>query len=158
MAMGFGFLAGIIAVIFVPVELAKMSEARSWSSREARITHSSISERRDTRKLRYWEPVLGGVYADNGEKFWISKVRFGDFRFGGGKAKAKEDAAKYPVGARVTIYYSPSEPKSTILEPFAPWDTMIIMFAVGASFVALPFLLYALRRHLGMPDATSVPD
>jgi hypothetical protein len=63
-----------------------------------------------------------------------------------------EDVAKYPKGANVKIYYSPNDPLDTVLEPFAPWDTMIITLAGGVGLVLLPVMLYLFRKQLGHKD------
>lgn len=153
-AILFGFLAGILAIIFVPVELYKMHQARTWPWRQGTITHSSATLGRHggIRHAPYWRVEVGGVFDDNGEKFWISRIRYGGFRWGAGKAAAMADVAKYPVGAKLKVYYSPAQPKETLLEPFAPWDTMIVLLALGVAFVSLPLLLYLFRKQLGHTD------
>jgi Protein of unknown function (DUF3592) len=148
-----GFLAGLLAIIFVPVEMYKMHQARGWASRDGTITHSSPTlGRRGFRNAPSWRADVGGTYDDNGEKFWVSRVRYGGFRWGAGKAAVMEDIVKYPVGTKVRVYHSPSRPKDTILEPFAPWDTMIITLAVGVGLVLLPLVLYLFRKQLGHKD------
>jgi hypothetical protein len=149
-----GFLVGLLFIIFVPVEMYKMHQARGWPWREGKITHSSASLGRHAgiQHARYWKVDIGGAFDDNGERFWISRVRYGGFRWGAGKAAAMADVAKYPVGAKLKVYYSPTRPKETILEPFAPWDTMQMLLAVGAVFFLLPFILYLFREQLGHKD------
>ena len=148
-----GFLVGLLAIVFVPVEMYKMHQARGWPSRDGTITHSSATlGRGGFRNAPSWRADIGGKYDDNGEKFWISRVRYGGVKWGAGKAAAMEDVAKYPVGPRVKVYYSPTRSKDTILEPFAPWDTMIITLAVGVGLVLLPVVLYLLRKQLGHND------
>jgi hypothetical protein len=46
----------------------------------------------------------------------------------------------------VAVYYSPSNPRDTVLEPLAPWDTMLILIGLAVVFVSIPPLLYAFRR------------
>jgi hypothetical protein len=136
-----GFLLGLLSIIFVPVEMFKMHQARGWPSRDGTITHSSATlGRGGFRKAPSWRPDIGGTYHDNGEKFWISRVRYGGFRWSERKAAA---------GAKVEVYYSPARPKDTIWEPFAPWDTMIITLAGGVGLVLLPVMLYLFRKQLG---------
>jgi hypothetical protein len=145
-----GFLAGMLAIIFVPVEMYKMHQARGWPSRDGTITHSSATlARSGFRRAPSWRPDIGGVYHDNGEKFWVSRVRYGGFKWGAGKATVMEDVTKYPVGTKVKVYYSRTRPKDTILEPFAAWDTMIITLVVGVGLVLLPVMLYLFRKQLG---------
>ena len=149
----FGFLAGVLAIIFVPVEMSKMKAVREWPSREGTVTVSSITlHGGGYRRADYWKADIGGTYHDNGGKFWVSRVRYGDFRWGRGKRSATEDAAKYPKGAKVKVYYSPDDPLDTVLEPFAPWNTMIVTLAVGVGLLLLPVMLYLFRKQLGHKD------
>lgn len=98
----FGFLAGVLAIVFVPVEMSKMKAVREWPSREGTVAISSITlHSGGYRRADYWKADIGGTYHDNGGKFWVSRVRYGDFRWGRGKQAAMEDVAKYPKGANV---------------------------------------------------------
>lgn len=144
-----GFIMGLVLVVFVPVELCKMAEARAWPSRKGLITVSHARRVSSVRRPAYWQAEIGGRFLDNGEKFWVSRVRYGDFRFGEGKASAMETVAKYSVGSEVDVYYSPTHPRQTILEPLAPWHTMGVAFGVGIGFVLLPVVLFVFRKQLG---------
>jgi hypothetical protein len=47
----------------------------------------------------------------------------------------------------IRVYYSPTNPRQTILEPFAPRDKMFIALGVGIGLVLLPVGLYACRKR-----------
>ena len=146
----FGFLLGIITLIAVPLELRQMAVAREWPSREATITRSYTQERSGGRgKPNYWVPVIQGKYRDNGEEFFIDRVRYGDFRWGGGKRDADEDAATYSTGKEVLVYHDPNNPNFTILEPFFPYDTMLALLGIGIVGLLTPVALYVGGRIFG---------
>jgi hypothetical protein len=143
-----GMLFGLFTIVAVPVEMAKMAAAEKWPSRRGLITKSFADRRSSTRRAPWWRAEICGTYQDSGEKFCVRRVRYGDFRFGSGEAQAREAAAKYPVGSEVDIYYSPSNPKETILEAHTSWNTMVGLLGLGIGFLLLPVLLWLFRRQL----------
>jgi len=142
-----GFFVGLIAIVFVPVEMSKMSEAQTWPSRTGIITHSSASEVFSKRRGNHWAYVIRGTFSDTGEVFVITKVRYGDFYLGKGKSRSLDVVARYPRGSVVQIFYSPSHPDRMILEPFATWNEMFIVLGIGIGLVLLPFMLYLFRKR-----------
>lgn len=145
----FGFFAGLIAVVFVPVEMSKMAEAQTWPSRPGIITQSSASEVFSKRSGSHWTYVIRGTFTDTGEPFVITKVRYGDFSLGKGKSRSLEIVARYSRGSAVQVFYSPAHPHSMILEPFASWDEMFLILGIGVGLVLLPVVLYAFRKRSG---------
>ena len=141
-----GFLVGLLLVVFVPVELYKMAQASEWPSRKGVVTISYARRVNPVSKPAYWRAEIIGTFVDNGERFAITRARYGDFRFGSGEASASDIVAKYPVGIEVNVYYSPTNPRETILEPFAPGSKMFVALGVGIGFVLLPVGLYVCRK------------
>lgn len=146
-AILFGFFVGLIAIVFVPVEMSKMSEAQTWPFRTGIITHSSASEVFSRRRGNHWTYVIRGTFLDTGEIFVITKVRYGDFYLGKGKSQSLDVVARYPRGSEVQVFYSPSHPGKMILEPFASWSEMFIVLGGGIGLVLLPFMLYLFRKR-----------
>lgn len=149
------FLLGAFLLVTVPWELHAMTEVRTWPSREGIITNVYVTQvtgasRRNPASVK---PEIKGLYQDTGEVFWIDRVRYGDFGWGDGRKQAEAAVAKYPVGTKVQVYYSPTDPADNVLEPFAPWDTMLTLLGIGAVGVLNLFALYlfgVLRRRVGM--------
>ena len=146
-AIVLGFFFGVLSVVFVPVELHKMAEAREWPSRRGVLTLSYARRVSSAGRAPYWRPEIGGTFLDTGEKFWITRVRYGDFRFGGGKAGAEEAVAKYPAGREVDVYFAPTSPGEKILEPLAPRTTMHVTLGLGIGFLIVPVGLFLLRKR-----------
>jgi uncharacterized protein DUF3592 len=144
-----GILFGLFAIVTVPIEMSKKAEAENWPSRKAVITKSYADYRRGSGKSGgYYRTEICGRYADTEQPFCVTRIRFGGFRFGAGKASALETVAKYPAGAEVDIYYSPDNPKETVLEARSPWTEMYVMLGLGTGFLLLPVLLWAFRKRI----------
>jgi hypothetical protein len=145
-----GFLVGLLLVVAVPFELWRLSDARDWPSRPGVITHASIQRHRGTHKNPgYWSAEINGRYRDADQRFWISRVRYGDIRIWRRKKDCQEAVARYPIGTEVDVFFDPENPRETILEPLAPARDLEIALVLGAGFVLTPFLLYTFRRQLG---------
>jgi len=143
-----GIIFGLFTIVVVPIEMSKMAAAEKWPSRKGLITKSFADRRSSPQKAPWWRVEICGTYMDNGEKFCVQRVRYGDIRFGSGEAKAREAAAKYPVGREVDIYYSPSNPKETVLEARTSWNKMITLLGLGIGFLLLTVLLWLFRKQL----------
>lgn len=144
-----GFFVGLIAVVFVPVEMSKMAEAQTWPYRSGVITHSSASEVFRRRGGSSWSYIIRGTFSDTGEPFVITKVRYGGFWFGKGKSQCQEVVARYPRGSIVQVFYSPTHPNTMILEPFASRGDMYLVLGAGIGLVLFPFVLHLFRKRPG---------
>lgn len=147
LALLFGFFAGLIIVVFAPVEMSKMAEAQTWPSRPGVITQSSASEAFSRRQGNHWTYVIRGTFTDTGEPFVITRVRYGEFSPGRSKPKSLQVVARYPSGSTVRVFYSPEQPHRMILEPFAPWDEIYLVMWIGIGLVLLPIVLYAFGKR-----------
>jgi hypothetical protein len=143
-----GFVGGVFVLVVMPFELVPMHAARSWPSRPGVIVESRPTfTTGGFRQAGAWSVAIRGTYPDTGEEFRISRVRYGGFRWGDGRAQAEADARRYPAGSLVDVHYSPSDPRDTVLEPLAPWDTMLLLLGLAIGFVATPPLLFAVHRQ-----------
>lgn len=143
-----GFILGLFFTVTVPFEMRQMADARGWPSQKGIITKSIASRKISLLQRSYWAADICGLYKDNGVGFCVSRVRYGEYRFGEGEAASLAAVAKYPVGKEVDVYYSPYDPTTTILEPQASPLTMVITFALGIGLVFVPVLLFVRRRAL----------
>lgn len=144
-----GMAVGVLVLVFVPYDLWRMSQAREWPARKVEVVTSYALSHRGTRGGRYYDTQVCGRALDSSERVCISRVRFGGFRFGDGRAAAEADAARYPVGAVIDIYYDPQDPRERILEPYAPRTTLLVLLGIGVGFLVLPILLILGRRLRG---------
>lgn len=144
-----GFFFGLLSVIFAPLEMYSMKQAESWPSRKGVITLSyNRYIGRFSRGGPFWDEEICGNYVDNGERFCISRVRYGDFRCNADKDYSDAIIAKYPIGREVDVYYNPSKPKVTILENHPSWRKMQVTLGLGIAFLLLPFFLWLFRKQI----------
>jgi hypothetical protein len=132
--------AGVCLLIFVGLTFnllrlrRQMEASRSWIKGEGEIVASEakvpLSHRSDDQDdvdavIRYRYPV-GGQTNESG-----------CIKFGGqpmmSRAFADALVAKYPVGARVDVYYDPHDPKNAVLEP-RKQDNLVAQFVFAVAF------------------------
>jgi hypothetical protein len=146
-----GLLFGVFVSITVPLEMMRMASAESWPARKAIITTSYASRKSTSNRPPFWRPEICGNYQESGERFCVTRVSFGTFRFGSGEAEARTIVAKYPVGVETDVYQSPENPKETILDPHPSWNAMWTLLSVGVLFLVIPPMLWIARRHGWLP-------
>jgi len=145
-----GILFGVFVVLFIPAELLQKADAESWPSRKGTITTSYASYHASFSRSGspFWRAEICGTYDDSGERFCARHIRFGGFRFGDGKAGVMETVARYPVGRRVDVYFSPDDPKETLLEARSSWQEMFTLLGLAVAFLVLPILLWLFRKKI----------
>jgi hypothetical protein len=132
---GFGILTGLIGAactIIVPVLLlggigfflykrsrqssAARRAAQSWLSTTGTVRISSVQSRRSGNSTSTF-PVVVYQYEVNGKTYQSQTIKAGEqfmnVRIFG---QADATAARYPVGANVTVYFNPANPAEAALE------------------------------------------
>jgi Protein of unknown function (DUF3592) len=103
----------ILGLVGILISLKDIVDARAslkWPTVKGWIVKSEIRISKD--KGTAYCPVLTWNYIVNGKKFNVPNDPFCSTL-----AQAKAKIAKFPMGARVTISYSPSDPGNSTLEP-----------------------------------------
>lgn len=143
----FGFFAGIVLLLATTAELAAMNDAVSWPSREAVVEISRPARIYTRGRGHHWRAEIKCRPADGGESFWLTRVRRGDWCLGDCESKARDDAARYPVGRRVQVYFDPERKHDTLLEAAAPRQKMHWLRLLAVLLVIFPFVLWLLRKR-----------
>ncbi len=160
-----GFLVGLLLVIALPFEIAHMANVLEWPTREGTITHSrpswSYQQSNGSRSIRgishkRWHADIRGTFDDTGELFRITEFGKERLTLGGRETQSQDIAARYPVGAKALVYYSPAAPAKAVLEPADPWATPFYAFLMGCGLVLLPFGLFFAGRMAGWKGYQSV--
>ncbi len=141
------FIVSILGVVVVLVSLFDLYRAlvsRSWDKTQGVITLASaeiVSAYQQTRKLFSTknQTAFYYEYAVNGEKFLGNRIFFGDtflslFSF----LAAKNAIEKYKEGQEATVYYNPSNPKNSTLEPGIKWQAVAALALGGALIFIAP--------------------
>ena len=132
---GFGILTGMIGAactIIVPILLlgalgfflykrsqqsnAARQAAQSWLSTTGTVLMSSVQSRRSGNSTSTF-PVVVYQYEVNGKTHQSQTIKAGE-QFMNVRILGQADAtaARYPIGANVTVYYNPTNPAESALE------------------------------------------
>ncbi len=132
---GFGILTGIVGAactIIVPILLlggvgfflykrsqqsnAARQAAQSWLSTTGTVLMSSVQSRRSGNSTSTF-PVVVYQYEVNGKTHQSQTIKAGE-QFMNVRILGQADAtaARYPIGANVTVYYNPTNPAESALE------------------------------------------
>src|SRR5690349_8282277 len=120
-----GMFVGLIAVAIV-VKLREVRRASRWPSTEGKVVVSRVGTLKkepgdigynssDTNVTNY--PHVEYTYVAGGKTQRASQIEIGEYR---SDFDLEEKLAKYPVGARVTVYYNPDKPSEACLERALP--------------------------------------
>jgi len=85
-----------------------------WPTVPGEITISKVNRRHDSEHGYVEYPHVSYTYEVNGKKHHSSNIMAGG-ELGG--VKVESTLARYPLGANVTVYYDPQNPKDAVLEP-----------------------------------------
>jgi hypothetical protein len=90
--------------------------SQTWKSTSGTILMSTIQVKRSARS-RSEIPVVAYQYEVNGREYQGQRIKAGEqflsIRVAG---QAKATVARYPAGAKVTVYYNPENPAESALE------------------------------------------
>ncbi len=135
-------ILGMVVIVVTLFDLYRAFACRSWSTTQGVITLSDariVSAYAQTRKLFSTKNQVSFYYdyTVNGEKYLGSRIFFGDtflslFSF----LAAKGAVEKYKEGQEVTVYYHPSKPQDSALEPGAKWQAFAAL-ALGIALMAI---------------------
>ncbi len=131
--------------------------SKHWPAIQGEIVSAAIREGISTkqgRTERYYLPKIEYAYAVNGKRYTANRIDFG----GEGAALPSREEAdvvthKYPVGARVQVYYNPSHPATAVMEPaqvrnVLPTMLIGVAFFGGGIFLSLfAFALATMQRN-----------
>jgi hypothetical protein len=98
--------------------MAQRQDAQqNWSSTNGTILMSSVQSSRSSTGGYSTYPVVVYQYQVNGKSYQSQTIRVGDkFLKVNISSKAQETVNKYPIGAKVTVYYDPNNPAECALE------------------------------------------
>lgn len=133
----FASLVGLAVTILGVVQFKKALETKHWPSVEGTIITSEMSGGTKV------APIVRYLYYVDDQEYSFDQVN--PLKLGRGQKKyAQRVLDKYPMDAKVTVYYNPSDPKSAVLEPgtiagnyWIPLIGLIIFLAPLTNFLPL---------------------
>jgi len=149
---------GILLTIFWGIPTARNAmESKNWPSAGGRITISGVSENYDSdnNSVTYNAKVAYN-YTVNGLSYTGSTVAFGDYS-SSDPSHAGSIVSRYPVGKSIKVYYDPDNPKTSVLEPGAGWNSFVgLMVGIGFGIIGIIGFLFA-RKKFHSETATPPP-
>ena len=121
-AVGFGvvmILAGVAALAWGRRRVALAESSRTWPSVPGTIVASTVGSYRSGEALgRRYYPAVRYTYAVGGREYRSKRIQFDELATNRTQEHiAAILARKYPLGATVPVYYDPSRPGRSVLEP-----------------------------------------
>lgn len=110
------FGAALIFVITGLSSLASNRREQSWPVVPGKILEAKISDESGTSGSKLFAPDVRYAYQVNGSQFEGHRIT--EIRHFTDESGAVEELSKYPAGAKVQVYYDPSNPRDSLLEPF----------------------------------------
>ncbi|MDP3792723.1 MAG: DUF3592 domain-containing protein [bacterium] len=149
-------VVGIALTIFWGIPTARNAmESKNWPSTDGRITISDVSKNYDSEddSVTYGAKVTYN-YTVNGMIYMGGTVAFGDYS-SSDPSHAGGIVSRYPVGKSVKVYYDPSDPKTSALEPGAGWSSFVGLMA-GIAFAAIGVVGFFFARKK-LRSGTTLP-
>jgi hypothetical protein len=157
---GFFFLVflglGIFLIYRTQQSKKKAQVSQSWPSTPGQITDSHVSRSQSTdsdgdTSISYSARVAY-TYQVGGQTYNGHNIAFGFNPSYSSESKAQADAARYPVGSQVPVYYDPNKPSDAVLQRQVSGSKMglilgIIFIVVGVC-IACPVMGVTLANIL----------
>jgi hypothetical protein len=161
--MGMAIAAGVFAGVFCALGILALAGGvqkvwRGWASESwpkvpgevvlARVgSHVQGRQQREGDNPTSFSPEFVYQYNVAGRKHVNNVRRFGGVQ-GAGEQWAREIAARYPVGTRVSVAYFPTDPDLSVLEPGNGGDAFwlpgigvaLLLFSLAAFYWVVPAL------------------
>ena len=116
----------------------------SWPETEGIVTGKNLVIKKTHNDGTLWRPIVAYSYSVAGKDYYGSKNRFYYFIFG--REWAEEEVRGYETGRTVTVYYKPSNPGVSCLNP-GPAKSAIISCTISSlAFVFFAIVIIRLPR------------
>ncbi len=159
-------ILGPILALFAGGLYLQSKRAQSWPTVEARVTESKIEVsskasgfRRGRTSFRdYYTAAIQYEYVVNGERFTGNRIALDASRSSGFDHEVAESwIGQYPVGAAVTIHYSPHRAEQSVIDPSA--DTVLLSMVAGFGVFAIPagLMLRRIARQMQPVGTVAAP-
>ena len=157
-----GLIALPIVVMLVLIVLVKMIEVRrasAWSTASGRIVtsetrtehHRSAGEATTVKTM----PLVEFEFSVGGQKWRGNRISIGE---DSGGANTEATLQRYPIGAVVSVYYDPANPKKSVLERDIPEGFGKGLLAILAFVAVVAGIIYWLVTAASALLAKQLPE
>lgn len=126
----------------------------TWSQASGQVTACEVDSETDDSGTNYF-PRIRYAYEVDGRSYQGGEYAI-DPTGWSSKERVEEVIAKYPKGSSITVHYSPSTPKASVLHPGMPW-LVISVFLIGMlTFGGFAYLIWRLLLRSGNTRSVGV--
>jgi hypothetical protein len=146
-------LGGATLVLLALNRYFNSQDVKNWPKAKGVITHSEVYRQEMRNSQTNTSQVYFGLrcfydYKVEGNKYSGSNVYFGEkFWMHRDVKKVQAEAAKYPLGADVPIYYNPKNPKIAALEPGVREGAVEGQLILGVIIIVVGIVLFFVSRQ-----------
>jgi len=140
------------AIISFAIRMAaKARQSLSWPSIEGEISHSAVlyqTNTTDRTAAPTWKADIAYRYKVGGRNYSSSRISILDFA-SSSTSRAENIVSRYPDKSTVQVYYNPTDPSDSVLEPGSAGGVNVA-YLVGGLFAAagLFFLIMSMTGHV----------
>jgi len=153
------FRCGVVVVLdsFAIAAAVQQTRAVDFPTVPGTVMHSDITEIRGSKGSVRRRANIRYRYTVDGQEFIGTRVNLSTLALGDGTRQARTVVTAFPVGQAVTVYYDPSAPAESLLQPgLLPEHLLVALFAVPHHLIGIWLLstaLGSLRRRWSGPQA-----
>lgn len=123
-------LAGLAAILHAILVRIEAREQFCWPTATGTVVVSGVA------LSRGYFPNVEYRYVHEGQSYYGIEVNSGAVGRAW-KSMAQRISLRYPVGASVTVYVNPRDPKDSVLEPGGDWLHMPLVMTIGGVFLVV---------------------
>jgi hypothetical protein len=132
-------LTGILftAICLHFMKLAK--DSWNWDTTEGEVTVSRVKITTSKNGKQY-QAVISYKYKAHAEEYTSKRVYYGSNIQSSSRKRAEKLTEKYPVGAKVKVFYHPVKNSRAVIEPGAKWEIKFLLI-FSTLFILVPLFL-----------------
>jgi hypothetical protein len=128
----FAIVAGIVFFVISIQDLLSGLQSERWPVTEGTIQSAAINRHVAGRGGHTYDVDISYSYQINGQNFLGNQLAFGDIDWF--SSQNQTILARYPVGKKIQVHYSPNNPQLAVLEAGIVGETWLCL-GVGAFFI-----------------------
>lgn len=121
--------------------LDKARASATWPATEGEVIESHLDRHRSRKKKTTYSATVIYRYEVDGADFEGDEVWAGQYS-SSSRSGMQKIVSQYPVGANVSVYYSPDDPAEAVLQPGA-FTSSYLVFGAGMLFVVVGCIMVA---------------
>jgi hypothetical protein len=147
----FSIAGGVASFGYGKPLLDKAKASTEWPTTDGKVIESEVERHRNNDDETMYKAMVIYQYSLDGANFESDRVWYGDGYSTNDRSAMQTVVKEYPVGKKVTVYYSPDAPDEAVLQPGAFFSSYLL-FGIGLTFAVIGSLMVVgvtVKRVLG---------